>query len=312
MKRRIVPGGILALSLAVVLLAATASTASADRDLSVWCAPLPTTPTPIEELPGGGCIESHPPGAALSFDFGDRQVGTTSPAQGFALAVFVGGGAPPGTTDTFNPRISVSGDYAQTNNCPPTLSVTGFGNQGCLITVTFTPTGTGPKEGTLSTGPGGPTAALTGTGVTTPTPPVLPLELDASVRSPQTLNQLGRKGVVRGIDASTETGHCKLPGCPKYDSTLVLRGDVKKTTTQLTAEVGGAPATPRSGTIEARVKHLKRLKEEPTSPKIKIKFTATDEFGQTVTKERKVTLCSRLVPVPNHDLKRCVWHPSQK
>ena len=32
MKRRIVPGGILALSLAVVLLAATASTASADTE----------------------------------------------------------------------------------------------------------------------------------------------------------------------------------------------------------------------------------------------------------------------------------------
>ena len=43
MKRRIVPGGILALSLAVVLLAATASTASADTDLALWCAPLPTT-----------------------------------------------------------------------------------------------------------------------------------------------------------------------------------------------------------------------------------------------------------------------------
>jgi hypothetical protein len=305
MKRRIVPGGMLALSLAVVLLAATASTASAERGLSPWYCPPPSAP-----VTGVGtfdqvdleCVDLGV--GARSFDFDDRQVETTSPAQRFALGVW--------SNDTFNPRISVSGDYAQTNNCPPTLSVTGFGNQGCLITVTFTPTGTGPKEGTLSTGPGGPTAALTGTGVTTPTPPVLPLELDASVRSPQTLNQLGRKGVVRGIDASTETGHCKLPGCPKYDSTLVLRGDVKKTTTQLTAEVGGAPATPRSGTIEARVKHLKRLKEEPTSPKIKIKFTATDEFGQTVTKERKVTLCSRLVPVPNHDLKRCVWHPSQK
>jgi hypothetical protein len=39
MKRRIVPGGILALSLAVVLLAATASTASADRNLALWCNP---------------------------------------------------------------------------------------------------------------------------------------------------------------------------------------------------------------------------------------------------------------------------------
>ena len=81
----------------------------------------------------------------------------------------------------------------------------------------------------------------------------MPLRLDASVKSPQ---KWGRNGVVKGIDAETEIGHCHVPGCPKYDSKLVLRGDVKKT--------------------------KKRLEEEPTRPKIKIKFTATDEFGQSV------------------------------
>jgi hypothetical protein len=65
------------------------------------------------------------------------------------------------------------------------------------------------------------------------------------VRSPQTLNQLGRKGVVRGIDAQTEIGHCHVPGCPKYDSTLVLRGDVKKTKKRLKALVEGVRPRPR-------------------------------------------------------------------
>ena len=80
-------------------------------------------------------------------------------------------------TTTINPRISVPGDYAQTNDCPPTLSAYPRQLQGCIITVTFAPTSTGPKNGTLSTGPGGPTATLTGNGVTTPTPPALPLTL---------------------------------------------------------------------------------------------------------------------------------------
>ena len=106
-----VPGGILALALAVVLMGATASTASADKNLDLWCAPLPTTPTPLEQI-DGGCFERV--GRGEVFDFGDRRVGTTSPAQGFALGIQT-------VNDIFNPTISVSGDYAQTNNCPPTL-----------------------------------------------------------------------------------------------------------------------------------------------------------------------------------------------
>ena len=61
-----VSGGILALGLAVVLLAATASSASAAFfvDPGYWAG-----------------------GAKPSFDFGDRQVGTTSPAERFRLRV---------------------------------------------------------------------------------------------------------------------------------------------------------------------------------------------------------------------------------
>jgi hypothetical protein len=81
----IVPGGILALSLAVVLLAATASTASAAFFAH-------------EGYRVGGF--------APSFDFGDRQVGTTSPAERFTLRV--------ADSSAFAPRISISGDYAQT------------------------------------------------------------------------------------------------------------------------------------------------------------------------------------------------------
>ena len=132
--------------------------------------------------------------------------------------------------------------------------------------------------------------ALTGKGVTTPTPPVLPLTLDVSVRDPQ---QLGRRGVVRDITATAAIGHCHVLGCPDYDATLVLGGDVKKTTKQLPATKRNCATSPT--TIKARLKHLKQLRKEPTAPKVKIKFTATDEFGQRATDELKVELCSRVI-----------------
>jgi hypothetical protein len=265
----IVPGGILALGVAVVLLAATASTASAERVLAPWhCVPLPTPPTTLEQIPEG-CLD--PFGDGPSFDFGDRQVGTTSPAQNFALGVI--------DNDAFNPRISVSGDYAQTNNCPPTLSAGAYPQlQGCLIKVTFTPTGTGPNHGTLSTGPGGPTVALSGTGVTTPTPPVLPLTLSLVFRDDYLL---ARK--------------LKFWATTNNDSTLVARGSkTKKTTKQLAA--GDVTM------IKATLKRPNRLNKKAcgaygspecggnaqrSKARAEIKLKATDEFGQTATDEIK-------------------------
>ena len=265
MKRRIVPGGILALSLAVVLLAATASTASAERLLRQWhCPPPATPPTTFEQVLGCLADPIHPAagwfGVEPSFDFGDRRVGTMSPAQPFVLGVF--------DNDSLNPTISVSGDYAQTNNCPPTLSAGAPPQlQGCLINVTFAPTGTGPKVGTLSTGPGGPTARLTGKGVTTPTPWDWPLELRARAERVPSLTE---KKVA--LFAITNT-----------DSTVVVTGGVKKTTQRLAAG--------EETKFEARIKHRKRLREEKPVPRVKIRFAATDEFDQTAAGKIKVGFC---------------------
>ena len=147
----IVSGGILALSLAVVLLAATASTASASRVVGTWnCQPPPAAPSlPVDDPQIQSCF-----GGLGRFNFGYHQLGTSA-SQRFALGV---------SDDTFSPRIGVSGDYTQTNNCPPTLSAPNERVQGCIIDVTFTPTGKGPRRGTLTTGPGGPTVALNGGG----------------------------------------------------------------------------------------------------------------------------------------------------
>jgi Ca2+-binding RTX toxin-like protein len=75
---------------------------------------------------------------------------------------------------TFSPSIATSGDFQQTNDCPPTLSTFSTAGVSCIISVTFTPTSTGPKAGTLTTGCDSCTAALTGNGVTTTTPPTPP------------------------------------------------------------------------------------------------------------------------------------------
>jgi hypothetical protein len=160
----IVLGGILALSIAVMLLAATASTASASPLVGKWdCPPPPPAPSlPLDDPQIQRCF--HARGRA-DFDFGYHRPGT-SVSQRFALGAY---------EETFRPRIGVSGDYAQTNNCPPTLSAPKGRVQGCIIDVTFTPTGKGPKPGTLTTGPGGPTVALTGGGIDAKGPPDLQL-----------------------------------------------------------------------------------------------------------------------------------------
>jgi hypothetical protein len=276
-----VSGAILALGLAVVLLAATPSTASAEQTLSSWyCPPPEPRPTDIGQVPLE-CL-GGPLWGDSSFDFGDRQVGTTSPVQRFALGVWCAyeGGVCP---DTLNPSITVPGDFYQTNNCEPTLSA-GYPRQlqGCMIEVTFAPTSTGPAEGALSLGAGGPTVALTGNGVTTPTPPALPLLL--SLKHPRSPfaepKALPRKKLLRK--------KAMLYATTNHDSTIVARGGVKRTVARTTT--GEAL---KGTTFKAKLKHLGRLTESPREPTVRIKVAATDEFGQRATKEFEITLCRR-------------------
>ena len=171
-----------------------------------------------------------------SFGFGDRQVGTASPAQPFALGVF--------DNASFNPTISVSGDYAQTNNCPPTLSAGAVPQiQGCLINVTFTPTGTGPRHGTLSTGPGGPTMALTGKGVTTPTPWDWPVELSGPKKQDPVIHPGGCDGPTLALTCGA---NCERDSCA-----VILR-----------ASCGGAACTARA---EGKLTRVKNDKLRPSS-----------------------------------------------
>jgi Flp pilus assembly protein TadG len=93
-----------------------------------------------------------------SLSFGNQTVNSTSGAQ--TVTVSNSGNA----AATLSP-LTISGDYAQTNNCPSTLNA----GASCTATITFTPTTTGSRTGTLtvtSNAPGSPaTVSLTGTGV---------------------------------------------------------------------------------------------------------------------------------------------------
>jgi hypothetical protein len=294
MKRRIVPGGILALGLAVVLLAATASTASAERTVVPWYCPSPPTPTTtVEQVQE--CIDRGPlwwdaatglP-VAGSFDFGDRQLGTTSTAQSFALGVW--------DNDSFNPRIGVSGDYAQTNNCPPTLSAGALPQiQGCLITVTFTPTSTGPKHGTLSTGTGGPTAALAGNGVTTPTPSP-DLQLSGKKRQHPTIGRGRGSGCgphsLRADCAVKVVASCGADAC-----TARAEGKLTKVKNDKLDGARGIDVRPHETrtlhlrlTTKMREKALKAI-DEGKNVQAKVTARATDAAGNVAAAKRTITL----------------------
>jgi hypothetical protein len=255
MKRSIVPRGILTLSVTVALVAIPVSSAMADRTLD----------------PG-------------TVDFGPRQVNTTSPPQTHELRAFcnapqlvciliaLAGG------DPFDPDISVTGDFAQTNDCVGILQGALPQGQSCSIQTTFTPTSPGPKEGTLSTGPDGPTAALTGVGVETPTPPTPPepgpptppaepptLELDAKKQ------ELKKK--VKFFAESNQ------------DATLVVGGGVKTSERELVAgERRKVKAKPKK-----RGKLARKLANTGKA-KVKINAAATNDAGSTAVDRINVKL----------------------
>jgi len=108
---------------------------------------------------GGGSVTLNPG----SLSFGNQNVGTTSAAQTVTLTNG-------GTASLSITNISATGDFAQTHTCGASLAV----NASCTISVTFTPTTSGTRTGTLTVS-------------------------DNSTNSPQTAS-LGGTGVVMGTD----------------------------------------------------------------------------------------------------------------
>jgi hypothetical protein len=270
-------GVILALSLTAILLGATASAASATRTLS---------PT--------------------STDYGNRQVGTTSPPQAFTLRVRCTLVVFPTTKcieDTFSPSIRItsgqfgltSSQFAQTNNCPATMKGLATkpgvdpqeGESSCTINVTFTPTSTGPKVGTLRTGSGGPTAGLSGNGVTTPTPPTPPTP--GPQPPPGGEPQPGFPALQLDLDAKKQELRKNLAffATTNVDSTLVAGGSIKETTKQLEGVVKTKVKAKLKS--KARKKLAKKL-DRKGKAKAKVEASAASETSGTAIDELKVKL----------------------
>ena len=117
------------------------------------------TPYPATvNLFGTGISVPAPSFSAPSMTFASQRVNTASAAQSVTLA---NTGSAPLTISSF----SLIGDFSQTNNCGTSLSMGGT----CLVNITFTPTASGTRSGTLtlnSNAPGtAPSVALTGSGV---------------------------------------------------------------------------------------------------------------------------------------------------
>jgi hypothetical protein len=109
-----------------------------------------------------------------SLNFGNQQVGTTSPPQSVMLTNV-------GSTAVTIKGISISGtdagDFKEKNNCGSSIK----GGGSCQVSVTFTPTAEGVRSASLNisyVGPGSPqTVSLSGTGTATATVSLTPSKL---------------------------------------------------------------------------------------------------------------------------------------
>ncbi|MCI0355070.1 MAG: choice-of-anchor D domain-containing protein, partial [Acidobacteria bacterium] len=150
-----------------------------------------------------------PPVASLapaSLGFGNQLVNTTSAAMNVTLS------NSGGTTLTLS-AITISGDFAQANDCGESLGPAG---SSCTINVTFIPTAAGTRGGQISVSSnaaGSPhTVGLTGTGVNPPAVGLSPASLSfgdqvvgtTSVAQALTLTNTG--GAVLTISAITASG----------------------------------------------------------------------------------------------------------
>jgi FG-GAP-like repeat/Abnormal spindle-like microcephaly-assoc'd, ASPM-SPD-2-Hydin/Protein of unknown function (DUF1573) len=100
--------------------------------------------------------------SATSLTFADQDVGTTSAAQAVTIT---NTGAGPLTVSSVAISGTNAGDFAQTNNCKPSVAA----SASCTVNVTFSPKANGSRTATLtvngnaSSGP--QTVSLTGTGL---------------------------------------------------------------------------------------------------------------------------------------------------
>ncbi|MGH9565636.1 MAG: choice-of-anchor D domain-containing protein, partial [Candidatus Angelobacter sp.] len=168
-----------------------------------------------------------------SLSFTAQAVGTSSPRLSLTLLPSLfGNNFASGQVN----GIWISGDFSQTNTCTGPGSV-GVPSSGCTFSITFTPTATGPRTGTLvvSTNQGLATVPLSGNGLSpvsatlTPSSLVFPPQLvnTASPAQAVTLTNTGSTSftpgtAVGGGDITVDTSHCQAPLDPGASCTYSI------------------------------------------------------------------------------------------
>ena len=171
-------------------------------------------------LTGTGVLQATATPASLSF--GNQAVSTMSAAKVVTLKNNL-----PSSLSVSS--IAVSGDFAQTNNCGTSLAASG----NCTIDVTFTPTTTGSRTGTLTVTDGASnspqTVSLTGTGV---------VQVAAAPASLSFGNQaVGTSSAVKTVTLTNNLGTTLSV------SSIAISGDFAQTNTCGTSVAAGANCT---------------------------------------------------------------------
>jgi hypothetical protein len=188
------------------------------------------TPTATGSRTGTLTLNSNAPGTAASVSlsgtgvasiagltpaslvFANQVVGTTSGAQAATLTNS-------GTATLNISSITVSGDFGQSNNCGTALAT----NASCTINVTFTPTASGTRSGTLTVADdslnGSPqTVGLSGTATAAATTTTVASNLNPSTfgqsvtftAAVQVSSGSGPTGTVTFLDGATSLGTVNL------------------------------------------------------------------------------------------------------
>ena len=152
--------------------------------------------------------------------FGPQVTGTTSAAQSVTVNN-------PTSAAASVSSISTSGDYAQTNTCGSSIA----GGGSCTVNVTFSPTATGTRTGSLTINAGGVTNTVSLTGTGTAPGPVLSAN-PASLSFP---------GTLVGSSAATQTVTVTNSGTSAATvSGVAVTGDFSQTNNCTSIAVNGS------------------------------------------------------------------------
>jgi parallel beta-helix repeat protein len=160
--------------------------------------------------------------APSALNFGSVATGATSAAQSVTVSNPTGSAAPVAS-------ITAGGDFAQTNNCGSSIAASG----SCTVSVTFRPTATGNRTGSLTVDAGGITNTVSLAGTGTAPGPVLGT-------SP---GGLSFAGTVVGSSATAQTVTVTNSGTTSATvSGVTVTGDFSQTNNCTTIAVGASCA----------------------------------------------------------------------